>query len=237
MIRVLIIEDNAEDEELLCSHLTRYAQEHGEKFQVSWHKVAFEIIENPPETDLIFLDIDLPGINGMETAEAFRARGIETPIIFVTNLAKYAVKGYQVDALDFIVKPVTFEDFALRMSKALRVINRNKGRVVYIPSKDGLTVIPVSKVIAIEVKGHYVFYHLDDEPRPFLCRKTLAKAQEELEGSSFVRISSSTLVNMDHVRKISGAELRLSNGETFTISRAKRHEALMAIADYYGGNA
>ncbi len=72
------------------------------------------------------MDIDLPGINGMEAAQLLREENATTPLIFVTNLAQYAVKGYQVDALDFMVKPVGYGDFAMRMGRAMRPWRRTR---------------------------------------------------------------------------------------------------------------
>ena len=110
MFRILIVEDNPEEQATLRAHLERYATEHGEDFQIAWLKSAVEFVEGSETADLIFMDIDLPGINGMEAATLLRSFDQQTPLIFVTNLSQYAVRGYEVDALDFIGRGVHDHD-------------------------------------------------------------------------------------------------------------------------------
>ena len=236
MYKVLIVEDTQECADVLRNHLAHYSDETGEQFQVTWLATAFDFVDSKQTYDLIFMDIGLPGINGMEAAQQLREHDTQTQLIFVTDLAQYAVKGYTVDALDFIVKPVAYYDFALRMERAMRVLRRNAGRSVYIPTKDGVRIMPLSQVVAIEINRHNLIYHLEGEAEPFVFRGSLNKVEEDLAGTSFVRISNSCIVNMDYVRRISGSEVRMASDEVYYISRTKRKEALAAIARYYGGN-
>ena len=94
------------------------------------------------------MDIDLPGMSGMEAAGLMRAYDEETPLIFVTNLAQYAIRGYEVDALDFIVKPVSWYHFSMRMDKAMRAMRRHSatGRLK-VSTRSGVRVIPPADVL------------------------------------------------------------------------------------------
>lgn len=237
VIKVLIIEDEREEADTLRELLDSYAQEHGVRFQVEWLPTAFEFVNSKRAADLVFLDIDLPGINGMEAAQDLRTRDTETPIIFVTNLAQYAVRGYEVDATAFMVKPVNRYDFSLHMGKAMRAIERRRERSVAVGTKNGLRVMPVSQIAHIDISKHNLAYHLSTGEEPFVVRGSLSEIEKNLADSSFVRISKSCLVNMAFVRRVSGPEVLLSTGETVYISRTWRMSALNAIADYYGGNA
>lgn len=238
VIRVIMVEDSPQDGRLLSEHLERYARgKQGERFQTTWYRTSLEFLEDRPAADLVFMDIELPGINGMDAARTMRAYDTQTLLIFVTNLAQYAVRGYEVDALDFMIKPMSYEDFVLRMDKALRILERRKRRSIYIPAKDGLTVLDSGKVVAIEIQGHTLHYHMVPGEGDLSCRGSLAQVEESLQGSSFVRISNSCLANIDHVERITGSEMRMTDGETFTISRAKRSSVLEAIATYFGGGA
>ncbi|MBQ9057553.1 MAG: response regulator transcription factor [Atopobiaceae bacterium] len=158
--RILSIEDNPEEAKLLTSHVERYAAERELDLQLIWKKTAFDLVDAHEKFDLVFLDIELPGINGMEAAELIRSYDSETPIIFVTNLAQYAVKGYEVDALDFVVKPVTYFDFRLRMDKAMRVISRHAKHSITIPITGGFRVVNASDIIYVEVSNHDLRYVL-----------------------------------------------------------------------------
>ena len=132
----------------------RYARENNLEFQVSWERSALGATSGDAKFDLIFMDIGLPGINGMEAATLIRTYDSETPIIFVTNLAQYAVRGYEVDALDFVVKPVSYYNFKMRMDKAMRILKRNSGMNVVVTTHDGLRVIPAAELVAVEVSNH-----------------------------------------------------------------------------------
>lgn len=236
MFRILIVEDNPEEQATLRAHLERYATEHGEDFQIAWLKSAVEFVEGSETADLIFMDIDLPGINGMEAATLLRSFDQQTPLIFVTNLSQYAVRGYEVDALDFIVKPVTYYNFSMRMDKAMRVMRRTAGRNVVIQTKAGMRIIPLAELISVEVLNHNLAYRAVGYDDALEVRGSLASIERELEGGPFVRISNSCIVNMGHVRDIQGNELRMSDGRVLYFSRARRRPAMERIADYLGGS-
>ena len=103
MHRILIVEDEPGAAMALRDAIARYGAEHSEQFQVGWMRNTIDL--DGPAFDLIFMDIDLGIENGMDAAREIREFDRSTPIIFVTNLAQYAVQGYEVKALDFIVKP------------------------------------------------------------------------------------------------------------------------------------
>lgn len=235
MYRILIVEDSAEAEATLRGHIDRYALEKNVELRVTWHQSAFEVAGGDTHFDLIFLDIELPGISGMEAAGLMRKLDPDTPLIFVTNLAQYAVKGYEVDALDFVVKPVSYADFHMKMDKALRTIERRGTRSVSIPSDGGFRVVPLSDVVYVDVTNHDLAYHLSDGTTP-TARGTLSKLGTELEGSSFVRVSNNCLVNMAHIRQIKGTDIHLSTGEVTWFSRSRKKPALETIARYVGGS-
>lgn len=236
MLRVLIIEDEDAHADKLKLYLSRFGEEEGVEFRVTWYGSAVELAETRPVFDLVFLDIRLPGINGMEAAELIRTYDTETPIIFVTDLSQYAVEGYRVNALDFLVKPVEYGDFKMRMRRAMQAIAQSQERSVFVPTRDGLRVLPSRDVVFVEVLNHRLLFHLAGG-ETIQLRGALGQLEEELGNRSFVRISKSYLVNMRHVRSISGSSVTLSTGETCYVSRSRRKSALAAIADYYGGTA
>lgn len=234
VIKVMIIEDSDEDAELLKSHLVRFADEHdGLGFSIGRVASALEYSSDKHHADLIFLDIGLPGIDGMEIARLIRAYDAETPIIFTTSLAQYAVSAWEVEALDFIVKPVRYRDLAMRMDRAMRVLRRTKGRVLYLSRRDNAYVLPISDIVAVEVRNHTLTYHLAGR-EPVSVRGTLSEALEKLAGAPFARISNSCLVNMDHIRSIQSMDVEMSTGEVFYLSYPRRSEAIATISDYFG---
>lgn len=233
MYRILIVEDTPAESDNLRAQLARYSGEHDEQFAVEVMASAVEFDAKQPSADLIFMDIDMPGMNGMEAAEALRGRDGETLLIFVTNLAQYAVHGYAVDALDFIVKPVTYDDFALRMDRAMRQLRKRVGTTITLPTADGSRVVSVRDIVYVDILHHDLYYHVDGLEAPLRLRGSIKAAGDEL-GADFVRVSSSCLANMAHVRLIRQGSVVLSSGEELFFSRGCRKEALEALNAYVG---
>lgn len=237
MHRILIVEDEDAAAQALRQAVERFGAEHGEAFQVTRLSSAVDLDERISTAhDLIFLDIELPGQNGMDAAFDLRAHDTSTPIVFVTNLAQYAVHGYAVDALDFIVKPFTYEDFALRMERAMRVVRQRSGRTLTVRGRDGLRVFDASQLVFVDMSGHDLVYHLEGG-ETVSVRGSMRRLEGELGGSPFLRISSGCIVNMGHVRGIADAALTLSTGDVVWASRANKRAALEAIATYLGSGA
>ena len=235
MLHVIMLEDTPEEAATLRGHLKRYAAEQGFEVSITWLTNALDYLEDRPAADLVFMDIDMPGINGLEAAHQLREHDSVTPLVFVTNLAQYAVRGYEVDAVDFMVKPVSYESFRMRMSRAMRAVERNTARSLRVKTRDGLQIFAAADLLYVETQGHDVAYHVAGEPAPFVVRDSLRHVEGELAGLPFVRLSSSALANMAHVRRVRGDEVRLSDGTTLFMSRARKREAQAAIASYLGG--
>ena len=235
MYRVLVVEDEADEAATIKSHLERFGSARGVDFSVTWLKTAFDLISQSGKYDLVFLDIDLPGINGMEAAQLLRIYDEVTPIIFVTNLAQYAVKGYEVDALDFMVKPVGYYDFSLRMEKALRKLSANVGRTIPVTTTDGVRVVPFARLDYVEVRNHDLIFHVADD-EPLRVRGNLSAFERENAGGPLLRISKSVLVNMERIDWVRGYDLRTLSGDILRISRSNKRSATEEITRYLGGS-
>ncbi|MCH3967394.1 MAG: LytTR family DNA-binding domain-containing protein [Atopobiaceae bacterium] len=234
--QILVVEDDPTESKRLSGYIARYASEHGEGLSVTCYDTAVDLVSQERTFDLVFLDIGLPGISGMEAAHLLRAYDQVTPIIFVTDLAQYAVKGYEVDALDFMVKPVSYYAFSMRMDKAMRHIKRSARRSIALTMPDGLRTVPVDDLVSVEITNHTLVYHVSGEPEPLRVRGSLAAVEKDLEGGPFVRISNSCLANMNHVATVHGGDLTMSDGTQLFCSRSKKRAALETIANYLGGS-
>ncbi len=232
MYRILIVEDTPAEAELLRGYLGRYAREKCLSLSVETLDSALEFINSRHAADLVFMDIDMPGINGMEAAEILRTYDTQTPLVFVTNLAQYAVRGYAVDAVDFVVKPVEYGDFALRMDRAMRVVARNAESSVALPTDDGIRVVPRTQVLYLDMDKHDVCYHLDDGV-VLKERGSLRSAEQHL-GRTFLRISSGCLVNMGRVTHIGRESVVMADGTELFYSRSQRRRALETLANFVG---
>jgi DNA-binding LytR/AlgR family response regulator len=231
---IAIVEDDDSCAETLAEYVRRYAAETGEEFDVTRFKDGDGIVENYAAVyDVIFLDIQMKIMDGMETAKYIRKLDKAVIIVFVTNMAQYAIKGYEVDALDFILKPVDKYSFALKMERALARISQNKENSLLI-NTDTLEsiVIQIPAIQYVEVNGHYVIYHTRDGV--YKQYSTLKKVEETLNNPNFVKCNRCFLVNLSYIESISKEEVIVAK-ERLIISRPQKKAFLNAFSDYIGG--
>ena len=117
--KVAIVEDDAKTREMLRGFFSDYTAENGVSFDVSDYGSGEAFLADERSFDMILMDIELPGRDGMETVRELRKRDRDVIVIFATNMAQFAVKGYEVEAFDFIVKPMTYYNFTIKIRRAL----------------------------------------------------------------------------------------------------------------------
>ena len=237
MPKVYIVEDEPRAYEELASCLSRFGREHGVSFSVVHLPSADDFIEAMPEADLIFMDIDMPGTNGLDGARAIRKFAERVPLVFVTNLAQYAIRGYEVDAIDFIVKPVVYATFAVHMERIMRLMGRTERRSIPLKTTDGTRMVALDDISCVEVDKHYLKYHLAATGETIRVRGTISAAEEQLGGGRFVRVSVSHIVNIGHIATLLPDSVVLDDGTVAYFSRSRKREASRKIADYFGGDA
>ena len=237
MIPVAIVEDSAEERARIRACLSYVESTTDAAFDVHEFPNGLEFlgsIDGPVPFDLVFMDIDMPGMNGMETARALRTADSAVLLIFVTNMAQYAISGYEVDALDFILKPINKYSFAIKMKRALARIPQ-KNEDYFTVRTDGETrSVRISSIRWIDVSGHYVVYHTTDGD--ITEYTTLKDAFARINRSSFTFINRSCLVNMRYVDAVSKETVTMGNTK-LDISRPQKKAFLTAMSDYLGGKA
>ncbi len=235
MIKAAIVEDQAEDFEKLQTYLRDYGNENGISFEIVRFSNGLNFIEEyRPEYDLIFMDIEMPHLNGLDAARRLREIDEDVALIFVTNMLQYAINGYEVDAIDFMVKPVTYFNFSRKLKKALKLIGRNEGKTIVVHSEDRTQVMPVSEIYYIEKDKNYLLIH--SAKGEFRERGTISELAEELSEFGFSRCFSSCLVNLKYVTSLEKDRL-IVEGDILPISRRQKKEFMMDFAKYFGGGA
>ncbi len=214
MVRVGVVDDAPADRRRLCEALARFERESGVALDVrEFESAGAYLAEKGTLFDILYLDIDMPGMSGMELAEVIRQSDSGVVIIFCTNLQQFAVNGYQVSALGFIVKPIEWYTFELFLRRALRAVAlrsamRRAGSAKRIAVRDGAVsrVVDVSDLEFVEVRRHTLLYSVrsrDTGARTVLrTRGTMQAAVEELSPCGFSRCSASYLVNLSHVTMV-----------------------------------
>ena len=176
----------------------------------------------------------MPDINGMAAAKRIRAMDQRVLLIFVTSLTQYAIEGYEVNALDYIVKPVKYPSFAMKLAKALWRVDQSGEDFLTIASGSSTSRVILRDVIYIEVQDHLLtYYTLDGTYSEF---GTLGKLEKALSEKGFARCSSCYLVNLKHVRGLKGYSLYMDNGTELRISQPKKKSFSAAFSHWEGGD-
>lgn len=232
MMMVSIVEDDESSAKQLEEYLDRYSASSGQKFCVTVYSDAETFLVNyRTDCDIVFMDIELPDLNGMEAARKLRERDAIVSLIFVTNMSQFAVKGYSVGAFDFIVKPVSYFGFATMLDRVLPLL-KSKGDVeLTVRTAKGIKRICVSRISYIEVRSHKLIYHTDGEDVEGWG--SLNDMEEKLEAAHFARGNSFYLVNLKYVTAIDGNDVTVG-GESLPISRTKKKEFMRRLNEYLG---
>ncbi|MBR7058603.1 MAG: response regulator transcription factor [Stomatobaculum sp.] len=233
VVHVAIVEDEEIHQKTLKEYLERYAKENGTAFHIDVFPNPILLLENyKPVYDLIFMDIQMPDINGMETARRLRAVDQNVLLIFVTSLAQYAIEGYEVAAMDYILKPVQYFSFAMKLTKVIWRINADAGNAVKIANNSGSSRLRLLDILYIEISGHTITYHTLDGGS-VSGTGTLSEVEERLQGKQFARCNSCYLVNLQYVGNVKGYRLLLKDGTELQISQPRKKGFMQAVQEYH----
>lgn len=229
-IHIAIVEDDRTASETLSGCLLRYAEENHIHFQISTFHDAVSMLDNyTADYDIIFMDIRMPYLNGMDAAHRLRALDQKVILIFVTSLTQYAIEGYEVSALAYIVKPVKYYDFALKLSRAMSKVSLVNSSKFEIRTKTGTIRLDPQDIRYVESNGHHLTFHtLSGEYTQY---SSLSKLEEQLSEFHFARCNSCYLVNLQYVRAIKGYTAILDSCE-LKISQPRK-KAFVQAMEYY----
>lgn len=232
MIRVAVVEDEAVYAAQLREYLARYAAQSGEALEVCCFSDGDEIVEGyRAQYDIILLDVQMKFMDGMTAAEEIRRRDPEVVIIFITNMAQYAIRGYAVDALDYVLKPVSYFAFSQRLDRAIARMKKRARRYMTIAVKGGALKLDIARIRYVESQGHNLVFHTDEGDH--VAAGTMKEAEEKLTGQGFFRCNKGYLVNLEQVDGVRDG-CALVRGEALLISRPRKNEFLEALANFVG---
>ena len=163
-INVVLVEDDHIAATALCNYFERYSKQNSAVFNITRFDNAEKFLDSYRHAvySIVMMDIDLPGMSGLDAARQLRDKDDSVTLLFVTKMAQYAQKGYEVNALDFLIKPVSYADFCLKIKKAINVAKARESRSVLVPVNNGFTRLSTDKLIFVEVMGHKIKYQLTD---------------------------------------------------------------------------
>ena len=180
MIRIALVEDEAEVRAQLQGYVQRHTRQYGTEFAVTEFADGMELLDDyRPVYDILFLDVEMKHLDGMETARRVRELDKDVIIVFITNMAQYAIGGYAVGALDYVLKPVPYFAFSQQLRKAEEQLRRRARHYLALPVEGGMRRLDSSLIYYLESEGHRV--HFYTEEGDFVAAGTLKAFEEKLK--------------------------------------------------------
>ena len=236
MYHIAIVEDELEFTQQLVGYLKQFEQENHVEFKVSVFRDGADILKDyKREYDAVFLDIEMPEVNGMDAAEQIRDMDEEVVLMFITNMAQYAIQGYSVGALDFVMKPITYYTFSLKLKRVLkRIVKKEKEQEsIVLQLQDGMMKLDIRDIYYVEVQNRMLYYYT--AKGTYSVKGTLQSVEKQLENYSFAKCNHWYLVNLKHVKEVRKNIAYVGCYEV-EISRRNKNTFLSALTEYLGGN-
>ncbi|MDO6430476.1 LytTR family DNA-binding domain-containing protein [Flavitalea sp. BT771] len=175
--------------------------------------------------DLVFLDIEMPGISGLRLLKELEDKPM---VIFMTAYRKYAADGYDLDVLDYLVKPVSFQRFLKAAHKALEYQELRKKDYIFIQSAYKLTKLFIHDILYIEGLGNYIKIHLASSPRAILSKQSMKTIGGRLPAGKHIRVHKSFIVMVDKICSIHNESITIGKTE-IPLSRFYRDEFFRVV--------
>lgn len=232
MIRVAIVEDDKKATEILTNLINEYKGKKGIEIEVRPYETAISFLSSyAADIDVVFMDIDMPSMSGMDAARELRKVDSSVIIIFVTDMVQYAIQGYEVGALDFIAKPIKYFNVENSLNRALKVMNKRDVPDIILKHNGVIHRIPVSTIKYIEVARHRLTYHTENGD--IEGWGTLEALEKSLPEGRFARCNVGYLVGLEHIKTVIDNDVVVGD-EKLKISRGRKKEFLSQVAKFLG---
>lgn len=230
MIHMAIVEDEKVYVDELLTYIKRFQQENGYQIETVWFPDGCDITDDyEAKFDIILMDIQMKFLDGMSAAKKIRDLDQDVILIFITNMTDYAIRGYEVGAMDYIVKPVTYFAFSEKLKRAIKRLHNKDTHYISVPVENGIRKIDISTIFYVESHGHNLCYK--SKEIELESRGTMNQLEKVLTPYGFFRNSKSFLVNMQYVDAIEDNRC-VVHGEYLPISRTKKKEFMQKLLEY-----
>ena len=229
-MRIAICEDNADDSAELCGYIDEYLAKNGCCGYVSTFSSGEALLNAFPGFQIVFLDIYLPGLSGIETARHIREIDRDCIIVFITNSPHFALDGFQVHASGYVVKPLTQEKLSDALYTCREKLNR-ASRTIRIPTgREGEISLPLVNLKYVEISNKVTHFHtcggvLD-------TRLPLNDVEKMLGGIPFLRCHRGFIINMNYVEEIQERDFLMMGGNQVPIRKNGAKEVRLAITRF-----
>lgn len=234
-INIAICDDEKVQVELLEKYVKSWAEKNnvianieafysGEAFEFSWSM--------DKKYDILLLDIEMAELNGVELAKKIRKEDDLLNIIFITAIPDYIGEGYNVDAINYLLKPISEIRLYECLDKAMEKMPKEE-KAILIDVEGEIVRIKQDNIIYIEAFSHYIDVNTIDEK--YSTRKNIGVIERELEEISFIRCHRSYIVGLRHIKKIGKTNIELDNGDIIPVSRREYSNTNKAFIRYFRG--
>lgn len=235
MIKIAFCDDEMEVLHQMNELLDRYQVERNEDITYAAFQSPFELlteIEKGIRPDILFLDVVMPGQNGMDVAKEIRQYDTNMKIIFLTSSPEFAVESYTVGAYFYQLKPIWGESFFRLMDSVLSECEKKKKNSLILRSKDGITRIDLQQLEYCEVLGRKLLFHLENGAVLESAGSLDDLAGQLMQYSNFFRPHRSFLVNMEYIQNISSRSIKMVNDAVIPIPHGKCSEIKNTYMEY-----
>lgn len=223
MLKIALCDDDEAELDTLTSYIDKYKATYDSEMTYDCFANGMELLSRTSAGefyDLIFLDIVMPAINGMDVAREIYADNQVTQIVFLTTSQDFAVDSYSVSALDYILKPINDKSFRRVMQRFLSKHREQEEETIIIQEKSSILQISLHTLCYVEVFDHYLLYHLSDADT-VRCRQSLAQIECILkQNKKFFKTHRSYIINLDYVHRLEQGCVTMTNGDRIPVSRA-----------------
>lgn len=227
MIRIAVCDDEAYMLDDINKRLFEYMNLKGLDFKIELFSSGKALLQSSLSFNLLFLDIQMEEPDGLKTAKLLRNRGFKGIIIFVTVLKDYVFESFEVEAYDFLLKPLREDRFLHTMDRAVNTLKKRFDKTVLVRKGTDCRVISFDDIIYCEVMGRKTYLHTQKgETIDYYCKL------EDLERTvdhRFFRCHRSYLVNLDQVRGLKDGYAILASGESIPVSRLREQRFMQSV--------
>lgn len=237
MLYLTICDDDSDQISFMEAYVREWASENKDEIEISIYQNAEQFLfhqEEKREVDILLLDIDMPGMDGISLARKLREKGVETQILFVTGFADYALEGYDVEAVSYLLKPVEKERLFSCLDRAKERNGREEAALL-VEMAWGVAKVKLGEICYLESDGHDTRVHCVGQREAVRSRLGIRQLEERIGqlSGAFFKIHRSYLVNLRYVGRITRKDVLMENGEALPIARNRWEELNRAYLGYY----